>query len=1282
VGLSIRGRRRAAQHIALTIAASAALLSVIILMWAVIATRGTSALASDIEEAPVGTGPTSGSVTQTTTTTTTSTTEIPATPASKEKLSAAEKEDLNDPAVNPGGMPRERFSPNRGPYQKPKMPPDLSKQTQAEADAKSVGCKSAGCHVGIEEMHPGSPLGCVDCHGGNATATKKEVAHVHPLDPRDWPKSGRLPVRSYAMLNDESPAFVQFVNPGDLRAARMTCGNASCHADEVEHVRKSMMGTGVMLWEAALYNNGEYPSKVARFGEAYTEDGRPVRVRTLPPPTIEDTLKRGILPYLDPLPRFEISQPGNVLRVFERGNDRLSIRGYGTETRTDPVYLSLHKTRLLDPGLWFLGTADHPGDYRSSGCSGCHVIYANDRDPAHSAGYAKYGNEGKSFSDDAAIPKDISGFPIKHEFAKSIPSSQCVVCHVHPGTNVLNSYYGTIWWDNESDGELLYPKKEKHPSDEETAVDLMSNPEAASVKGNWSDPKFLTHVSELNPQMKHVQLADFHGHGWLFRYVYKQDDKGNLLDRNGDIVPDDAPDKWNRAVKLQDIHAEMGMQCADCHFKTDAHGDGKLYGEVRNAIAIRCEDCHGTFNKKATFKGTGNAGEGLDLTRDHKGGFQKTGAKQKLTVNGRSKWVEIAQLSDIDDSHSKKYKSAFNLGRYAHTIQKDGRSWGSVKISESALAHPNSEMACQTCHSSWVPSCFGCHLPMKANQRRPMLRYDGEMTRNWTSYDFQTLRNDVFMMARDGVVTGNRISPVRSSCAVLVTSYNARRDVLYTQQQPVSSEGFSAEAFSTAVPHTVRTKETKQCTDCHISRANDNNAKMAQLMTLGTNFVNFIGRFAWVGEGEKGLQAVAVTERDEPQAVIGSHLHSLAYPEEFKKHEANDHTLKESYYHEAEDCRSIWNRGEYLYTADGPGGFEVYDIAHIDDKEFSERIQTAPVSPLGQRTYVKTKFATAVALPSTLLLDPARIQHPENHEQKVSMMYAYVFVTDKYEGLITVNIATLGDGNPDNNFFKRGATYNPEGVLNGAVNITMVGNYAYIACDLGIEVVDVSDPLHPQLVGQVGAPYIRKPRAIAAQFRYAFVVDEQGLKVLDITDLKHPQPVPGATMQIPDARNIYVARTYAYISGGRQGMIIVDVQRPEHPQLDQVFNANGTINDLNDIKIGMTDASVFGYLADGKNGLKVVQMISPETPGYLGFSPRPTPVLVAKFPTHGPALAIAKGLDRDRAVDESGNQLVLFGRLGARPFTKEEMEKLYLRDGEVYTVSDTPDSDNDLARKH
>jgi hypothetical protein len=104
----------------------------------------------------------------------------------------------------------------------------------------------------------------------------------------------------------------------------------------------------------------------------------------------------------------------------------------------------------------------------------------------------------------------------------------------------------------------------------------------------------------------------------------------------------------------------------------------------------------------------------------------------------------------------------------------------------------------------------------------------------------------------------------------------------------------------------------------------------------------------------------------------------------------------------------------------------------------------------------------------------------------------------------------------------------------------------------------------------------------------------------------------------------------------------------------------------------MTNISLFGFLADGKNGLRVVQLTSPETPGNYGFSPRPTPQLIATYPTSGPALAVAKGLDRDRAVDESGNQLSVFNRLGARPFTLAEMQKLYLRDGEIYTVSDTP----------
>jgi hypothetical protein len=39
------------------------------------------------------------------------------------------------------------------------------------------------------------------------------------------------------------------------------------------------------------------------------------------------------------------------------------------------------------------------------------------------------------------------------------------------------------------------------------------------------------------------------------------------------------------------------------------------------------------------------------------------------------------------------------------------------------------------------------------------------------------------------------------------------------------------------------------------------------------------------------------------------------------------------------------------------------------------------------------------------------------------------------------------------------------------------------------------------------------------------------------------------------------------------------------------------------------------------------------------------------------------------AVDESGSQLSVFGRRGARPMTLPEMQDLYLRDGKLYTVT-------------
>jgi hypothetical protein len=191
------------------------------------------------------------------------------------------------------------------------------------------------------------------------------------------------------------------------------------------------------------------------------------------------------------------------------------------------------------------------------------------------------------------------------------------------------------------------------------------------------------------------------------------------------------------------------------------------------------------------------------------------------------------------------------------------------------------------------------------------------------------------------------------------------------------------------------------------------------------------------------------------------------------------------------------------------------------------------------------------------------------------------------------------------------------------------------------------------------------------QFRYAFIADRKGLETVDLTD--PTRPALAATLPIADARSVYVARTYAYVAAGAEGLSIVDVERADKPRLDQMVSAEGELKDTSDVKVASTNASTFAYVADGKEGLKVLQLTSPEwTPTYAGFSPRPVPHLIARRHTRGAALAVSKGLDRDRAVDESGNQVSVFNRIGARPMTLPEMQRLYLRNGALYVVSETP----------
>ncbi|MBW8911478.1 MAG: hypothetical protein JF564_06255, partial [Sphingomonas sp.] len=465
-------------------------------------------------------------------------------------------------------------------------------------------------------------LGCVDCHGGDAKTfvqpglkptdaayvAARDKAHVLPRYPEawHWPSSAN-PKRSYTLLNKEAPEFIRFVNPSDYRVVRTACG--ACHMDIIQAAERSLMATGAMLWGGGAYNNGIVPYKNYIFGEAYTAKGEPAQIKSpgSPAGTVTPEQKaRGALPVMYPLPTWHVVPPGDIFRVFERGGRTIgtqfaeiglpnlsgniqrleepgrpdlkqSNRGPGTGLRVSIPILNIHKTRLNDPFMWFMGTNDQPGDYRQSGCAGCHVIYANDREPTHSLIYAKYGRDGqtatvdptiadkmepaggeehghhqKAMHGDADVPAHPigamkeKGHPIEHAFTRAIPTAQCMNCHMHQPNIFLNSYLGYTMWDYESDAPLMWPEKQKYPTAAERHAVLERNPEAAAAIGKWSDLNFVRNVfDDVNPKAKDTQFADYHGHGWNFRAIYKRDREGNLLDGAGKIVSADDPEKFH-----------------------------------------------------------------------------------------------------------------------------------------------------------------------------------------------------------------------------------------------------------------------------------------------------------------------------------------------------------------------------------------------------------------------------------------------------------------------------------------------------------------------------------------------------------------------------------------------------------------------------------------------------------------------------------------------------------------------------------------------------------------
>ena len=109
----------------------------------------------------------------------------------------------------------------------------------------------------------------------------------------------------------------------------------------------------------------------------------------------------------------------------------------------------------------------------------------------------------------------------------------------------------------------------------------------------------------------------------------------------GAPVADDDPEKFRKTVHLSSIHMDIGMQCVDCHFAQDAHGNG-FVGALENCEARFAEVAKGNI-RSGGFDLNGLWSPWYTLHKIFAGlrdAFVNVGNRDALlTLSGLTEWV-------------------------------------------------------------------------------------------------------------------------------------------------------------------------------------------------------------------------------------------------------------------------------------------------------------------------------------------------------------------------------------------------------------------------------------------------------------------------------------------------------------------------------------------------------------------------------------------------------------------------------------------------------------------
>ncbi len=195
----------------------------------------------------------------------------------------------------------------------------------------------------------------------------------------------------------------------------------------------------------------------------------------------------------------------------------------------------------------------------------------------------------------------------------------------------------------------------------------------------------------------------------------------------------------------------------------------------------------------------------------------------------------------------------------------------------------------------------------------------------------------------------------------------------------------------------------------------------------------------------------------------------------------------------------------------------------------------------------------------------SKYQIPDKAEA-VSVSGEYAYIADSDSGLLILNIS-----NPAVPFYYgRYSCY--------ASHLQIIGNYLYLATPPDLNIIDISSPANPTLIGRFEETDEYSPVMVSVFGNYAYLISEYGgeifnnyeLNVLSIVDVHNPVLIETQPLDF-EPNDLLVVDNYAFISSVNHGfpgalsfLFAYDISIPESPtQIDTLsFPGNWSSIDI------------------------------------------------------------------------------------------------------------------------